>query len=117
MRLMLMTTATACTRSSSRKGRKVRDRTLAPPIDWYCFGSAPPARRLPQALRLLLDVYRRQRTPGESFASWAARTPKEAVRDHLRDSLAVASPEPELFTDWGDTEPYSLQLGRGECAG
>ena len=75
-----------------------------------------PARRVPQALRLLLDVYRRQRTPGESFASWAARTPKEAVRDHLRDSLAVASPEPELFTDWGDTEPYSLQLGRGECA-
>jgi sulfite reductase beta subunit-like hemoprotein len=75
-----------------------------------------PARRVPRALRLLLDVYRRQRAPGESFATWAARTPQEAVREHLRDCLAVTSPEPELFTDWGDTEPYSLQLGRGECA-
>jgi len=22
---------------------------------------------------------------------------------------------PDLFVDWGDTETYSLKLGRGEC--
>jgi hypothetical protein len=23
---------------------------------------------------------------------------------------------PEIYQDWGDTESYSLRLGRGECA-
>jgi len=23
---------------------------------------------------------------------------------------------PEIYQDWGDSEAYSLQLGRGECA-
>jgi len=34
----------------------------------------------------------------------------------LRPFADVQEPSEELFVDWGDTETYSLKLGRGECA-
>jgi sulfite reductase (NADPH) hemoprotein beta-component/sulfite reductase (ferredoxin) len=34
----------------------------------------------------------------------------------VADLAKPADPTPEMFRDWGDTDDYSLQLGRGECA-
>ena len=34
----------------------------------------------------------------------------------LSDLAKPAESFPELYQDWGDSEAYSLKLGRGECA-
>ncbi len=75
-----------------------------------------PARRIPQALRELIEFYRQDRDALESFQSWALRTSNSAVIQRLKPVLDVTTAAEDLFVDWGDTETYSLKLGRGECA-
>ncbi len=76
-----------------------------------------PARRIPQALRALLDLYQRERLHGQSFRSWAVNTPDAVIVKHLQKFIDTsADTEEDLFVDWGDQEIYSLKLGRGECA-
>jgi len=75
-----------------------------------------PAKRVPEVIRELLALYRSGRQPSEGFRAWAERTPQEEIVAKLRPLAETAENEEELFVDWGDTETYSLQLGREECA-
>ncbi len=75
-----------------------------------------PARRVPQALRALIELYKRDRGPTESFRSWASRTPDGTIISRLEESIGSTSGADDLFIDWGDQEIYSLKLGRGECS-
>lgn len=75
-----------------------------------------PARRIPQALRALIELYQSRRAPGQSFRGWAMQTPDQAITDHLRKYIDTTDDVEDLFVDWGDQETYSLKLGRGECA-
>ncbi len=76
-----------------------------------------PAKRIPRALRALVDFYLHDRAPGDSFSAWAERIPDERIKQELAAFAETAGEVSELFVDWGDTETYSLKLGRGECAG
>ena len=76
-----------------------------------------PAKRIPQALRALLELYRRERSADQSFRAWAVNTPDASIVQHLKKYIDTADErEEDLFVDWGDQETYSLKLGRGECA-
>ena len=75
-----------------------------------------PAKRIPQALRALIELYQRERTPHQSFRAWAVQTPDRAIVDHLQKYIDTSDDVEDLFVDWGDQETYSLKLGRGECA-
>lgn len=75
-----------------------------------------PAKRIPQALRALIELYQRERTPGQSFRAWAVQTPDQAIVNHLQKYIDTTVDVEDLFVDWGDQETYSLKLGRGECA-
>ena len=75
-----------------------------------------PAKRIPQALRALINFYQRERTAGEPFRSWARRTSDAAIISELQPFIDASRDEADLFVDWGDQETYSLKLGRGECA-
>ena len=75
-----------------------------------------PAKRIPAALKALLEFYKNDRTEGESFRTWVVRTSDEAVISKLKPFVAATDDEDDLFIDWGDNETYSLKLGRGECA-
>ena len=76
-----------------------------------------PAKRIPPALREVIEFYKEGRQPLESFRSWAIRTSDEEIQGRLRRFIDTADDADEdLFIDWGDNETYSLQLGRGECA-
>jgi sulfite reductase beta subunit-like hemoprotein len=76
---------------------------------------AVPARPVPVIIRELLDFYKEERQAGEPFGDWAARTSDAAIVHRLRPFADVENAPAELFVDWGDTETYSLKLGRGEC--
>ncbi len=75
-----------------------------------------PARLAPAAVRRVLDHYVVNRAEGEIFRDYVLRYKVEFFREMLADLSRPASPPPELFQDWGDDQPFSLQLGRGECA-
>ncbi len=77
---------------------------------------AVPARPIPAIIRELLDFYQHDRQPGESFSTWVVRTPDGAIVERLRPLTEVTNTTEDIFLDWGDTETFSLKLGRGECA-
>ena len=77
---------------------------------------AVPARPIPAILRELLSFYQQDRGPGESFSSWVGRTSDKAIVERLQPFVDVTSSTEDVFLDWGDTETFSLKLGRGECS-
>lgn len=77
---------------------------------------AVPARPIPAILGELLSFYQQDRRPGEAFSSWVGRTPDKAIVERLQPFVEVTASTEAIFLDWGDTETYSLKLGRGECA-
>ena len=77
---------------------------------------AVPARPIPAIIRELLAFYQQDRRPGEAFTAWVGRTPDKDISERLRPIADVTDASEEFFVDWGDTETYSLKLGRGECA-
>jgi sulfite reductase beta subunit-like hemoprotein len=74
-----------------------------------------PARPIPAIIRELLAFYQTNRQPAETFSAWVSRTPDKAIKDRLQPLAEVTAATEDLFVDWGDTETYSLKLGRGEC--
>jgi sulfite reductase beta subunit-like hemoprotein len=76
-----------------------------------------PARLVPVAVDRVLGHFLEHRQLGESFRDYVKRFKVETFKQMTAD-LAKPAPDadPNLFMDWGDTESFSLQLGRGECA-
>ncbi len=76
---------------------------------------AVPARPIPAIIRELLAFYQADRQQAETFSAWVSRTPDKAIKNRLLPLAEVNASTEDLFVDWGDTETYSLKLGRGEC--
>jgi sulfite reductase beta subunit-like hemoprotein len=76
---------------------------------------AVPARPIPTIIRELLSFYQQDRQAAETFTAWVARTPDKTIKDRLLPLAEVSATSEDIFVDWGDTETYSLKLGRGEC--
>lgn len=75
-----------------------------------------PAKYAPQVIRELLAFYRSTRAAGEPFSGWVERTPEQEIVSRLAPFAETAGSSEDMFVDWGDTETYSLKLGRGECS-
>lgn len=76
-----------------------------------------PARLAPEAVRRVLDHYITSRQPDETFRDYVMRHKVEVFRQATSDLAKPPELFPEIYQDWGDDNAYSLQLGRGECAG
>ena len=75
-----------------------------------------PARLAPVAVRRVLDHFVANRQEGETFRDYVLRFKIEFFRALTADLAKPAEVAPEMYLDWGDDAPFSLQLGRGECA-
>jgi sulfite reductase beta subunit-like hemoprotein len=75
-----------------------------------------PARLAPLAVRRVLDHYRENLQPGESFRAYVQRHKVETFRNLTADLAKPAQFTPDMYKDWGDDVDFSLELGRGECA-
>lgn len=75
-----------------------------------------PARLAPVAMAKVLDHYIANRVEGESFRQYVLRHKVETFRTLTAEFAKPAELFPEIYQDWGDSEAFSLQLGRGECA-
>ena len=76
---------------------------------------AVPARPIPAIIRELLLFYQQDRRAAETFSDWVGRTPDKTISERLKPFADVNGDSEDIFLDWGDTETYSLKLGRGEC--
>ncbi|HXX75200.1 MAG TPA: sulfurtransferase TusA family protein [Nitrospiraceae bacterium] len=79
-----------------------------------------PAKSVPAAITHLIEVYRRDRQPGEGLPAFIDRMGKHKLKDELILYTIVPShdEDPTFYYDWeGDNEFVLEDLGPGECAG
>jgi len=79
-----------------------------------------PAKSVPAAITHLIEVYRRDRQPGEGLPAYIDRMGKHKLKDELISYTIVPSHEedPTFYYDWEGDEEFVLEdLGPGECAG
>ena len=78
-----------------------------------------PAKRMPDALRKVLDFYKAERGDDEIFRNFAARVGPGAFEPLLAEFKEVPELNREsldVYIDWDQTVKYILERGEGECA-
>lgn len=79
-----------------------------------------PSKRIPQALRDLLEDYRTHANEGEPFNTYYRRqveNDKLYFFKMLKPLSELDSITEEDFVDWGEEDHYVKAIGVGECAG
>ena len=77
-----------------------------------------PARRIPDAVERLIDLYTRERNGDESATAFFARVDLDAVRVELAD-LARLEPDdavPDDFIDLAEAGEFAPEVLEGECS-
>lgn len=79
-----------------------------------------PAKRAPEALKMILDDYKSNRNDGELFNSFIDRVGTQRYEDMFAPWKAEIGPldreHIDSYMDWGKTALYKLERGEGECA-
>src|SRR4029077_10406301 len=78
-----------------------------------------PARRVPEAIKRLLEDFRANRQAPEIFRAYAERRGTAYFKDLLQAYTVIPSFEsnPKLYEDLGDEGHFfKMELGKGECA-
>jgi sulfite reductase beta subunit-like hemoprotein len=77
-----------------------------------------PARLVPDAVRTLLTVYRRDRERAESFVAFATRIGADRLAELVSPwtELPPAIETPDAYLDWGADRKFTPETGPGECA-
>ena len=77
-----------------------------------------PARRVPAAVERLIELYVRDKDPGEAPNDFFARVDHDVVKALLADldKMTAADATAEDFVDLGETRAFEVVAGEGECA-
>jgi len=79
-----------------------------------------PAKRVPDAVERVIDLYHSDREDGqELFSSWVDRVGLSPIQDTLNDLTLppeFSADTLPMFIDWDRQDIYILQRGEGECA-
>ena len=78
-----------------------------------------PARRVPEALRIVMSYYQEHRDDGEAFKDYVARVGAETFEPLLaqfKDLPELGRDTIEEYMDWDKTVIYKLERGEGECS-
>jgi sulfite reductase (NADPH) hemoprotein beta-component len=77
-----------------------------------------PARRIPQAVERLIDLYARERKPDESAMSFFGRVELTLVKNELADleRLQPGDAVPADFVDLGEATEFAPEVMEGECS-
>jgi sulfite reductase beta subunit-like hemoprotein len=77
-----------------------------------------PARRIPQTVERLIDLYARDRQPGETAAAYFGRVDLQVVKTTLADlePLQPGDAVPADFVDLGDATDFAPEVMEGECS-
>lgn len=76
-----------------------------------------PTKRIPQALRTLIDDFQAHKQAGQLFNEYFQAKGKRYFYSLLKPLASTDELEEEDFFDWGQDEAYRQSIGVGECAG
>lgn len=76
-----------------------------------------PTKKIPQAVRFLLDAFEEDAREGEYFNDFYQRLGKMHFYKLLKPLADVSVLEEDDFMDWGHSEQFVPEIGTGECAG
>ena len=76
-----------------------------------------PTKRIPHALRLLLDDYQNSAKGGSYFNDYVTSKGKHYFYDLLKPLANLDSIKDFEYIDWGHSERFIPEIGVGECAG
>ena len=77
-----------------------------------------PAKRIPQAVRKIIQTYQDDRQEGEPFIVFVDRVGAKSL-DPLLDEFRDVGPvheDIEMYMDWGKEEMFEVVRGEGECS-
>jgi hypothetical protein len=77
------------------------------------------AKRVPEAVNVLIEHYQANRNDGEPFGDWAMRVGTGYIKEALGEyqDMPKYEEDPMAFVDWGANKLFSLEdMGEGECA-
>jgi hypothetical protein len=76
-----------------------------------------PARRVPEAVVKLLELYKKERSGEEKAIDFFRRVDGKLVKDALASlQLDEKTAKPEDYLDNGDDAAFKVAIGQGECA-
>jgi sulfite reductase (ferredoxin) len=78
-----------------------------------------PAKRVPEAVERWVRHYQENRTDGEEFNDFVARTGEDGFEEVVKDlamPLEFNLDNMQHFIDWDRTAPFKVERGEGECA-
>jgi sulfite reductase (NADPH) hemoprotein beta-component len=77
-----------------------------------------PARRIPETVERLIDLYARERQPGETATAYFGRVELDVVKAALADleRLAPGDAVPADFVDLAETHEFVPEVMDGECS-
>ena len=77
-----------------------------------------PARRMPEVVERLIDLYAKDRQPGESATAFFGRIELGVVKDRLADleTLRPGDAVPADFIDLGESSDFVPEVMDGECS-
>jgi sulfite reductase (ferredoxin) len=78
-----------------------------------------PARRVPDAVKALLNFYRSDRQGDEKFRPFVERVGTAKIKELLQEYTTIPSFEtnPKMYEDLGDDgKLFKMEMGKGECA-
>lgn len=76
-----------------------------------------PTKRIPDAIRYILNDYEEKALEGEYFNDYFQRLGKRYFYDLLKPLADLTDLDPSYYFDWGQDKEYIQQIGVGECAG
>jgi sulfite reductase (ferredoxin) len=76
-----------------------------------------PTKRMPDALKVLLNDYENLANESEYFNNYYLRQGKNYFYQLLKPLADVKNASREMFIDWGHEENFITEVGVGECAG
>jgi sulfite reductase (ferredoxin) len=76
-----------------------------------------PAKRATHVLRAVLDDYKQNSIPDETFHNYYDRLGKDYFYQLLKPLANLATLTEDEFVDWGHEETFATAIGVGECAG
>jgi len=76
-----------------------------------------PAKRTPNALRVILNDYKSNKKEEETFLNYIERLEKNHHYELLKELSSVTTVSDDEMIDWGHSAPYIKAIGIGECAG
>lgn len=81
---------------------------------------AIPSKRAPEVVDHLLDIYMRERQPGERFRAYITRAGKKRLKEEIKPFTEVPAYDVDrsFYADWADAREFTIgDIGVGECAG